>query len=367
MRSVSALPGSAKTLLPQGVAFIDPAEQVFALMLAGWQTQQPSRALRAETYKSRINIVRRFQSFLNKYPWDWQPADFEAFSASLRSRLSFSSFRGYQNAVNLFQDYVTDQRYGWAEECMKRFGASPIQICDEWNTSQHTSDYEGRPERRPLTFDEIQTLFDHLDDRVERNYLRKRKGSLAALRDGVMIKMAYAWGLRRREVCSLQLADIRTNPHVKEFGRFGAIHVRYGKGVKGSPPRRRIVLTVPQFDWAIDTLEHYLKNIRPQFQPGSHPGIFVTERCDFVSPQYVDMRFHEIVRAEAVSDDIDLHHLRHSYATHLAGFGYDPMFIQQQLGHTYAATTALYTHVSSNFKNKQIREALKNLYGGENK
>lgn len=62
-------------------------------------------------------------------------------------------------------------------------------------------------------------------------------------------------------------------------------------------------------------------------------------------------------------DDLELHCLRHSYATHLAGYGYDPLFIQTQLGHSYAATTAICTHVSSEFKNRQIKEALHRLYG----
>jgi site-specific recombinase XerD len=42
--------------------------------------------------------------------------------------------------------------------------------------------------------------------------------------------------------------------------------------------------------------------------------------------------------------ELSLHALRHSYTTHLLEAGYDPLFVQQQLGHSYASTTSLYTN-----------------------
>ena len=55
---------------------------------------------------------------------------------------------------------------------------------------------------------------------------------------------------------------------------------------------------------------------------------------------------------------MSLHSLRHSYITHLIEDGYDPLFVQQQVGHSYASTTALYTSVSSDFRNRTLRAAL---------
>ena len=46
------------------------------------------------------------------------------------------------------------------------------------------------------------------------------------------------------------------------------------------------------------------------------------------------------------------------YITHLIEDGYDPLFVQQQVGHSYASTTALYTSVSSDFRNRALRAAL---------
>jgi hypothetical protein len=43
----------------------------------------------------------------------------------------------------------------------------------------HVSDFEGRPGRRPPTYDEVQALFDAADRRVEEIRKRQRKGALA--------------------------------------------------------------------------------------------------------------------------------------------------------------------------------------------
>lgn len=52
--------------------------------------------------------------------------------------------------------------------CERLFGTHPAQVCFEWNTAVHSSDYEGRPARRALTGVELQRLLDYADDRVAR-------------------------------------------------------------------------------------------------------------------------------------------------------------------------------------------------------
>jgi integrase/recombinase XerC len=48
--------------------------------------------------------------------------------------------------------------------------------------------------------------------------------------------------------------------------------------------------------------------------------------------------------------------------THLAEFGYPERFIQEQVGHAYASTTAIYTAVSNDFKNQMVARALRRVY-----
>jgi integrase len=254
------MPGAAHLVLADGVVHLDPEPAVLEAMLAGWALQQRTRFLRESTIYPRIALVRRLARFTNEYPWQWEPAELEAFFDDLRTRrpgrpLAVSTARNYQNDLRLFFDYITDTRYGWPSTCKERFGRVPVQLLHEWNTITHTSEYEGAAEGRPLTYDEVQALFDAADGRVEEIRTRRLKGSLAALRDAMVLKTVYAFGLRRQEACSLDLCDLRRNPKVAEYGRFGAIFVRHGKASKGGPPKRRSVLTVPEMDWIVDVLD----------------------------------------------------------------------------------------------------------------
>lgn len=76
----------------------------------------------------------------------------------------------------------------------------------------------------------------------------------------------------------------------------------------------------------------------------------------------LDKRF-AFVRAEAgLQADLSLHCLRHSYVTHLVEFGYPERFVSEQVGHSYASTTAIYTSVSDDFKTKTLQTALRRVY-----
>ncbi|MBT2225170.1 tyrosine-type recombinase/integrase [Nonomuraea sp. NEAU-A123] len=49
---------------------------------------------------------------------------------------------------------------------------------------------------------------------------------------------------------------------------------------------------------------------------------------------------------------------RHSYVTHLIDDGWDPRFVQEQVGHEHASTTSIYTCVSSDFRTRTLRQHL---------
>jgi integrase/recombinase XerC len=322
------------------------------------------------TIKPRLALLRRFTEFAESYPWSWTPADVEDFTISLtsgESRLAPSTIRGYHLTLRMFCDYLTDARYEWPRQCRDRFAQVPAQVCHEWNTVAHLNAYEGRPGRRPLTYTELEQLFDYLDDRVERIAGSGRKGSLGALRDAQVFKTAYAFGLRRNELCRLDVADLRPNPHVREWGTYGSLHVRYGKAVRGGVPRRRTVLAVPEFDWAVAGLRQWVEQARPLFAVADHPALWVTERLTRVSLRYFDQRFAQLRAEVGLDKDLSLHCLRHSYVTHLVEFGYPERFVQEQVGHAYASTTALYTSVSNDFKNKTLQAALKRVYAPNGK
>ena len=350
--------GSAAEVLAAGVAFLDPAEAVFEAMLAGWVMQQTSRLLAPITVERRRQVVRRFVAFTNDYPWVWTPSDVEEWTSSLVGKgLAHSTLRNYQQTVALFIAYLCDGRYGWAQVCEERFGAVPVQVFHEWNTAAHRVEVEARPGNRPFTRGELQRFFDYCDDRVVAAQRLGRKGWLTAFRDAVLFKTIYGWGLRRREAAMLDVVDWAPNARAPEFGRYGVLSVRYGKASKGSPPKRRSVLST--MGWAAEAVDEYVTEIRPLYRAASKPMLWPTERDARISLEHIDARFAEY--RDALGLDRGLrgpHCLRHSYVTHLLEDGFDHLFVQQQVGHAWGATTALYTSVSSDYKNQMLRRAL---------
>jgi site-specific recombinase XerD len=366
MDAVPGLPGAAGLVLAGNVVPLDPEPAVLAAMLEGWGRQQRARFLQDRTIEARARLVRRLAEFSGQYPWQWNAAEIEAFFGSLRCGgrpAAASTARGYQVTLRLFLDYLTDARYGWAAVCEQRFGAAPSQVLDAWNMVAHRLDYEGRPGRRPLTYDEVQALLDAADGLAGQIRERGRKGELTARRDAALLKCVYAFGLRRREACGLDLADLRRNPKAPAFGRYGALFVRWGKSSAGSPPKRRTVLLVPEMDWVIEVLAQWQDEIRPLLVPGAHPALFVTERRARLGLRGADVAFARARAAAGLPGELDLHCLRHSYITHLLEFGYPERFVQDQAGHAHASTTAIYSGVGDEFRNRLLTRALQARHG----
>jgi integrase/recombinase XerC len=51
-----------------------------------------------------------------------------------------------------------------------------------------------------------------------------------------LFKVIYGWRLRRTETSRLDVADWGRNPAAPEFGRYGMLHVRYGKAKRPAAP-----------------------------------------------------------------------------------------------------------------------------------
>lgn len=355
------LAGEVRQVVRHGVVLLDPETATFEEMLRGWELQQQARQLKPATIDMLLRLVRRFAEFTNEYPWSWTPGDAESFTVQTATggTPSVSTARGYQNALALFMEYICDSRYGWPEVCESRFSARPSQILHEWNSVTHLSGFEGSPGRRPLSYDEIQMLFDAADGRVDAIRARGRKGSLAAQRDAILLKVLYAFGLRRREVWGLDVEDLRSNPRASHHGRAGALFVRWGKSSRGGAPKRRTVLLVPEMDWVVPLLDQWLDDLRPMF-PIANAGsaMWVTERGTRMALRSVNEAFTAAREAAGLSPDLDLHSLRHSYVTHLTEFDYPTRFVQDQVGHVFASTTAIYTGVSDEYRLRLLGRAL---------
>jgi integrase/recombinase XerC len=355
---VSDQAGAAWLQLAGGVALLRPEEQVFEAMLDGWRNQQLARNLAFSTAGGRESRVRAFAGHCGVFPWEWSAQMADEWFTDIRAVRgnARSTLRSYQEAVRLFCAYLVDPAYGWAGQCEARFGTHPVQVVHEWNTAVHVQEYEGGPAKRAFTQDELQAFFDYADEQVGRIRGRGRKGWLPAFRDAALFKTAYAFGLRRNETRMLDTADFSGNPHGPEFSDYGVLDVRYGKAMKGSPPKRRSVLAV--WPWSAGIIEQWACEVRPLLAAEGNPALWPSERGPRVGLQRLDSRFCAYRRELGLDEGVDFHSLRRSYVTHLIEDGWDAFFVQCQAGHESASTTALYTCVSSDFRTRTLRRAL---------
>ena len=74
--------------------------------------------------------------------------------------------------------------------------------------------------------------------------------------------------------------------------------------------------------------------------------------------------FENAREAAGLPAELDQHSLRHSMITHLVEFDYPERFVQDQAGHAVAATTAIYTGVSDEYRNRLLKSKLTARHAG---
>src|ERR1700681_2302783 len=105
-------------------------------------------------------------------------------------------------------------------------------------------------------------------------------------------------------------------------------------------------------------LEEWFTGVRPLFGDDGNPAAWPSERGPRVGCQRLHSRFLAYRQALRAGGGVDLHGLRRSYVTHLIEDGWDPRFVQEQVGHEQASTTSIYTCVSSDFRTRTLRRRL---------
>ncbi|MEV4416189.1 tyrosine-type recombinase/integrase [Catellatospora sp. NPDC049609] len=106
-------------------------------------------------------------------------------------------------------------------------------------------------------------------------------------------------------------------------------------------------------------LQQWLDEVRPLFRPDGHGALWLNERRQRVSWRSLNDAFVAARDGAGLDRALDLHCLRHSHVTHLIEFGYPERFVQEQAGHAHASTTALYTGVSDEYRNRLLVQSLK--------
>jgi site-specific recombinase XerD len=154
-----------------------------------------------------------------------------------------------------------------------------------------------------------------------------------AVRDGALLELLYATGMRISEVAGLTVDRV-------DVGRRRLRVV--GKGSK----ERELLFGAP----AQGALRAYLAGARPVLAArstgGPTPGLFLNAAGGALSARGARMAVDRWATAAGLGGRTSPHTLRHSFATHLLEGGADLRSVQELLGHANLATTQIYTHLS---------------------
>ena len=198
------------------------------------------------------------------------------------------------------------------------------------------------PQLGHLTADEVKALL-----------AEPGTASSRAIRDTVLLTLAYDTAARVQELCDLDVADIRTaNPMTVTI---------HGKGSK--------IRYVPVMEPTARLLADYLKHLDP------HPGLGADAAPLFHGPHHSTLTRSGIakllarhVRGARARDPgwapglpVTPHTLRRTRAMHLIQAGVNLIYIRDLLGHANVSTTEIYARADAETKRKAIENAYKPL------
>ncbi len=166
--------------------------------------------------------------------------------------------------------------------------------------------------RQPLSQHQIKQLFDATKN----------------LKEKTILHLCYSCGLRRSEAVNLNLIDI-------DFGN-SLLYVRNGKGAK-----RRVI---PINKIVKNDLENYVKEYRKD--KTLEPFMLSRIKKRMLGDAY-NRLLKQLLKRTEIIEEITLHHLRHSIATHLLENGMSIEFVRDFLGHSHLESTQIYAKVRS--------------------
>ena len=150
-------------------------------------------------------------------------------------------------------------------------------------------------------------------------------------RNKTILELLYSSGIRISE-----LVNIKTPNYDSEECLIRIM----GKGSKER--------TVPLGDYAVNIMNDYMNNYRPLINKKHTDYVFINNRGDKISRQFIFKVIKKEALKKGIKKDISPHTLRHTFATHLLKNGADLRIIQELLGHENISTTQIYTHVTNN-------------------
>lgn len=306
-----------------------------------------ARGFAESTIANDVGVLQRMLAALGRPVWEVTAADVDRVVGELASSgRAVSTRRNYVQVFKGFHRFLEVRR---AAEIEAAFGVRLACPLDEFNAARHVGD-DSPSVDAPPTPERVAAFFDFLKTRI----VSSRKYAPAA-RDYALFRVLYHAGLRSEEVVMLDRSDVH-------FGRgpFGKLHVRFGKGAKGSGPRPR---WVPMLDGLDLVLRWYLDEVRGRFPDG--PVLLCDESGGRMAAATIRNRLRHLMSVEGQPDVewFSPHGMRRACATHNYERGVDLVAIQQLLGHWTVASTMRYVRPSETFIEDAYQRAISTTLG----
>jgi len=151
------------------------------------------------------------------------------------------------------------------------------------------------------------------------------------VRDRAVLEVFYATGIRRLELCRLEMQDVVLAQQL--------LYVRKGKNGKDR--------LLPLGERATHWLSRYLNDARPQLLVDvREETLFLNDYGERFRDSKLGDRVKRFMANAGVVAEGSCHLLRHAMATHMLENGAELRYIQAMLGHADLKSTQIYTHVS---------------------
>lgn len=164
----------------------------------------------------------------------------------------------------------------------------------------------------------------------------------------ILLLLLYGCGLRCGEVRSIEISDL-------DFDR-RMLHVRNSKGRKDR--------YVPLDQILIGEIKYYIEMEKPTnwLFNGKTNGRAGGDFDNRYSQKGVQWVVQQTAKTAGILKKVNVHTLRHTFATHLLEDGLDIVSIKELLGHAHISTTIVYLHVAQ-FSRMRSYSPLATLYG----
>jgi integrase/recombinase XerD len=306
-------------------------------LLAGFVLARASAGLSDGTIRGEVSNLEQVREWFGRPLWEMEPADADAYLGKVMRQAASGTRHARAGALVTYFAFLELRHQAELHALTGRVVTCPV---DEMNRPKGSKDARLRI---PPRAEEVSRLFAGWAGEL----VTCRKFAPTA-RNYAAARLMAEIGLRANEVRRLDLADVKW-----ELGPLGKVHVRYGKGSRGSGPRERMA---PLINGAGRTLQWFIEDVWGQFgDDHTRPGapLFPTERIRAhagarrLGPDTLRAALAEATRRHLPEWEGRLtpHVLRHFCASELYLSGMDLISIQEALGHAWVATTMRYVHV----------------------